>query len=37
MDASLKELKNQYQQRFLALNSPATVPALVATSASYHG
>jgi hypothetical protein len=34
MDASLKELKNQYQQRLLALNSPATDPALVATSAT---
>lgn len=38
MDASLKELdelKNQYQQRLLALNSPATSPAApVATSAA---
>jgi hypothetical protein len=34
MDASLKELKNQYQQRLLALNSPATAPAPVATSAT---
>jgi hypothetical protein len=34
MDASLKELKSQYQQRLLALNSPATAPALVATSAT---
>jgi conjugative transposon TraM protein len=38
MDASLKELdelKNQYQQRLLAMNSPATSPAApVATSAA---
>lgn len=35
MDASLQELeelKNQYQQRLLALSSPATAPAPVATS-----
>jgi conjugative transposon TraM protein len=37
MDALLKELeelKNQYQQRLLTLNSPATAPAPVATSAT---